>query len=82
MATPKKPMTKAQAVAYFAEKFQGKIDHGDFKSVVSFLTRTIIEKRLRVDLFASTAEAGRRVKKTKNDLPVLGRKTKKVTGRR
>jgi hypothetical protein len=22
MATPKKPMTKAQAVAYFAEKFQ------------------------------------------------------------
>jgi len=63
-------------------KVKGKIDHGDFKSVVSFLTRTIIEKRLRGDLFASTAEAGRRVKKTKNDLPVLGSKTKKATGRR
>jgi len=63
-------------------KVRGKIDPGDFRSVVSFLTRTIIEKRLKGDLFASTAEAGSRVKKTKSALPVLGRRTKKVTGRR
>jgi len=63
-------------------KVRGKIDPGDFRSVVSFLIRTIIEKRLRGDLFASTAEAGSRVKKTKSALPVLGRRIKKVTDRR
>ena len=63
-------------------KVGGKIDHGDFKSVVSFLTRTILEKRLRGDLFAPAAEVGKKVKKTKSGLPVSGRKTKKATGRR
>jgi hypothetical protein len=63
-------------------KVRGKIDPGDFRSVVSFLIRTIIEKRLRGDLFASTAEVGRRVKKTKSGLPILGRRAKKATGRR
>jgi hypothetical protein len=63
-------------------KVRGKIDPGDFRSVVSFLTRTIIEKRLRGDLFAPTAEAGKRVKKTENGHPVSDRKTKKATGRR
>ena len=58
-------------------KVRGKIDPEDFRSVVSFLIRTIIEKRLRGDLFASTAEAGRRVKKTKSAFPVSGRRTKR-----
>jgi hypothetical protein len=63
-------------------KVRGKIDPGDFRSVVSFLTRIIIEKRLRGDLFALTGEAGRGVKKTKSDLQVLGRRTKKAVGRK
>jgi len=58
-------------------KVRGKIVPGDFRSVVSFLIRTIIEKRLRGDLFASTAESGRKAKKTKSALPVLGRKNPK-----
>jgi hypothetical protein len=40
-------------------KVRGKIDPGDFRSVGSFLIRIIIEKRLRGDLFAPTAEAGK-----------------------
>ena len=63
-------------------KVRGKIDPGDLRSVVSFLIRIILDKRLRGDLFASPAEAGRRVKKTKSGLPVLGRRTKKAPGRR
>jgi hypothetical protein len=63
-------------------KVRGKIDPGDFRSVVSFLTRIIIEKRLRGDPFAPTAEAGRGVKKAKSALQVLGRRTKKAVGRK
>jgi hypothetical protein len=63
-------------------KVRGKIDPGDLRSVVSFLTRTIIEKRLSGDLFASATEGGRKGKKTKNGLPVQGQGTKKGTGRR
>jgi len=63
-------------------KVRGKIDPGDFRSVVSFLIRTIIEKRLRGDLFAFPAEAGIRGKKPKTGLPGLGRRPKKATGRR
>ena len=41
-------------------KAQGKVDPGDFKSMVSFLTRRIIEKRLEGNLFAPTARVARR----------------------
>ena len=37
--------------ALHVAKVRGKIDPGDFKSVISFLTRRIIDKRLRGDLF-------------------------------
>ena len=63
-------------------KVRGKIDPGDFRSVVSFLTRIIIEKRLRGNLFASTARTGKRVKKTKSGLQILGRRIKKVASRK
>jgi hypothetical protein len=46
-------------------KVRGKIDPGDFRSVVKFLIKIIIEKRLSGDLFASPAKAGRSVKKTR-----------------
>jgi hypothetical protein len=63
-------------------KVHGKIEPGDFKSVVSFLTRRIIDKHLRGDLFAPTAGTGKRIKKAKSGLQVLGRKTKKAAGRK
>jgi len=63
-------------------KVRGKIDPGDFKSVVSFLTRVIIERRLRGDLFVPTARIGKRVKKGKRGIQVSGKKTKKAAGRK
>ena len=36
-------------------KAGGKVDPGDFKSMVSFLTRRIIDKRLKGNLFAPPA---------------------------
>jgi hypothetical protein len=63
-------------------KAHGKIDPGDFKSVVSFLTRRIIDKRLRGDLFASASRTEKRVKKGKSRNSVSGRKTQKTTGRK
>jgi len=63
-------------------KVRGKIDPGDFKSVVSFLTRIIIEKRLIGDLFAPTAGTAKRVKKVKSGLQVLGKRTKKAAARK
>jgi hypothetical protein len=62
-------------------KVRGKIDPGDLRSVVNFLIKIIIEKRLRGDLFVSPGKTGRRVKKMKIGLPVLGRRTRKATGR-
>jgi len=41
-------------------KAQGKVDPGDFKSMVSFLARRIIEKRLEGNLFAPAARVARR----------------------
>ena len=44
-------------------KVRGKVDPGDFKSVVSFLTRAIMERRLSGDLFAPAARVGKRGRK-------------------
>jgi hypothetical protein len=63
-------------------KVHGKIEPGDFKSVVSFLTRRIIDNRLTGDLFTPAARTGKRIKKAKSGLQVLGRKTKKAAGRK
>ena len=38
-------------------KVHGKIDPGDFKSVVSFLTKRIIDRHLSGDLFAPVARS-------------------------
>jgi hypothetical protein len=63
-------------------KARGKIDPGDLKSVVSFLTRAIVERRLRGDLFVPAAGIKRRVKKRKRGTRVSGKKTKKAGGRK
>jgi hypothetical protein len=63
-------------------KVRGKIDPGDFKSVVSFLTRRIIDNRLSSDLFAPVARTAKRVKGDKSRARVSGKKPKKRTRRK
>jgi len=61
-------------------KARGKVDPGDFKSVVSFLTRAIIERRLRGDLFVPTARVAKRRGRTGSQ--VSGKRPKKAVRRR
>ena len=63
-------------------KARGKVDPGDFKSVVSFLTRAIIERRLRGNLFVPAAGIRRRVKKGLRGTGVSGKKTKRAASRK
>jgi hypothetical protein len=63
-------------------KVRGKVDPGDFKSVVSFLTRVIIERRLRGNLFIPTAGVKKRIKKGKRNSQISRGKTKKPVGRK
>ena len=58
-------------------KVHGKIEPGDFKSVVSFLTRRIIDNRLTGDLFTSTARTTKRIKGRKSRPHVSGMKPKR-----
>jgi hypothetical protein len=67
---------KALSVA----KFWGKVDPGDFKSVVSFLTRRIIDKRLKGDLFAPAARVAKRGRKGGSQ--VSRKRSKKAVRRR
>jgi hypothetical protein len=63
-------------------KARGKIDPGDFKSVISFLTRAIIKRRLRGNLFVPAAGIKRRVKKVRRGTRVSGKKAKKAARRK
>jgi len=62
-------------------KARGKIDPGDLKSVVSFLTRVLIERRLSGDLFAPAARIKRSAAKGKRGTQVSGKTTKKTARR-
>jgi len=61
-------------------KFWGKVDPEDFKSVVSFLTRRIIDRRLRGDIFACARQAAKRGGRTGSQ--VSRKRPKKAVGRR
>jgi hypothetical protein len=61
-------------------KAQRKVDPGDFKSMVSFLTRRIIEKRLEGNLFAPTARVAKGRGRTGSQ--VSGKRPKKAMRRR
>jgi hypothetical protein len=63
-------------------KARGKVDPGDFKSVISFLTRRIIDNRLRGDLFTTTVRVLKRVKGGKRGTEVLAKKPKKTSHRK
>jgi hypothetical protein len=61
-------------------KVRGKVDPGDFKSVVSFLTRRILDKRLKGDLFAPAARVAKRGRKGGSQ--VSRKRSKKAVRRR
>jgi hypothetical protein len=63
-------------------KAHGKIEPMDFKSVVSFLTRRIIDQRLEGDLFASAAREAKRVRRGKSRAQVSGKRPKKTARRK
>jgi len=64
-------------------KARGKVDPGNFKSMVSFLTRVIIEKRLRGNLFAPAAgEKGRGKRGKKGPRVRTGKKAQKAARRK
>ena len=65
-------------IAVNVAKVRGKIDPGDFKSVVSFLVRRIIDKRLEGDFFTSALRAGKRVKRGKSRVHISRKKLKKT----
>ena len=62
-------------------KFHGQVNPGDFKSVVSFLTRRIIDQRLAGDLFASAARGAKSVRRGKSRSQVSGKRLKRVARR-
>jgi hypothetical protein len=59
-------------------KVRGKIDPGDFKSVVSFLLRRIIDHRLTGDIFTPAAQTAKRMKGSKRRTHDSGKKLKKI----
>jgi len=61
-------------------KIRGKVDPGDFKSMVSFLTRRIIDNRLKGNLFAPTARLAKRRGRTGSQVSM--RRPKKAVRRR
>ena len=63
-------------------KVHGKIDPGDFKSVVSFLIRRIIDRRLSGDLFAPVARTGKRVKSGQSGIRRIRKRHRKTTRRK
>jgi hypothetical protein len=62
-------------------KVRGKIDPGNLRSVVSFLFRTIMERRFSGDLFVTAAGVEKRSKKRTKGTPVSRRKAKKAARR-
>ena len=69
-------------IALNVAKVRKKIDPADFKSVVSFLVRRIIDKRLSGDLFGPAGRTKKRVRKGKEGNQVSRRKDGKTTGRK
>ena len=62
-------------------KARGKIDPQDLKSVVSFLTRVLIERRLSGNLFAPVARIRKSLEKRKRGTQVSGKRTKETARR-
>ncbi len=63
-------------------KAHGKVDPGDFKSMVSFLIRRVIDRRLSGDLFAPVNQTMKSVKSGKPGVRRTGKRDRKTTGRK
>jgi len=63
-------------------KVHGNIEPGDFKSVISFLTRRIIDNRLTGDLFTPAARTAKRVRRAKSRGHVSGKRPKRTVRRK
>jgi hypothetical protein len=63
-------------------KVRGKIDPGDFGSVVTFLIKRIIGKRLEGDLFTSAARAAKGVRRRKSRAHASEKRPKKTARRK
>lgn len=63
-------------IALNVAKVRGKIDPGDFKSVVTFLTRRIIDQRLEGDFFTSAVRASKKARRVRNQARVSAKKPK------
>jgi hypothetical protein len=61
-------------------KARGKVDPGNFTSMVTFLVRVIIERRLRGNLFARTVGMKRRVKRANR--VSIAKKSKRASARK
>jgi len=68
--------------ALHVAKVRGKIDPGDFKSVISFLTRRTIDNHLRGDLFSRSASAAKTAIGGKRRTQVSRKRTRKTGGRK
>jgi hypothetical protein len=64
------------------EKVRGKIDPADFKSVVTFLIKRIIGKRLEEDLFSPAAQVAKKVRRRKRRVHVSGKRLQKPARRK
>jgi len=65
-------------IALNVAKVRGKIDPGDFKSVITFLTKRIIDHRLEGDLFTPSVRRVKRGRMGKRRTRVSGKRSKKV----
>ena len=63
-------------------KIHGKIEPADFKSVVAFLVRRIIDNRLAGNIFAPPARRAKRMKGSKSRARVSARSPKKTRRRK
>ena len=63
-------------------KIHGKIEPADFKSVVAFLVRRIIDNRLAGNLFAPAARTAKKKKSSKGKARVSRRSPKKTRRRK
>ena len=63
--------------ALSVRKFHGQVNPRDFKSVISFLTRRIIDKRLTGNLFASAARGAKNMRRAKRRSQVSAKSSKK-----
>jgi hypothetical protein len=61
-------------------KVHGKIEPGDIKSVINFLSRRIIDNRLTWDLFTAAARTPKRMKGSKSGSHVSGNSAPNLYG--